>query len=339
MSSPMSAKSFIIAEAGVNHNGEVSLAHQLIDVAAESGVDAVKFQTFNPGRLVTKNAAKARYQTENLQDDGLSQFEMLEKLQLPDRAFIELKKHADECGITFLSTPFDFESVDTLESLVPFYKISSGDCVNLPFLRYIAQKEKPVILSTGMTTLEEVGKAVAVFPKDFRLTLLHCTSNYPCPFGEVNLNAMLTLKSEFKRPVGYSDHTVGIEIPIAAVALGASVIEKHFTLNRNMEGPDHKASLEPMELKEMVRQIRNVEKGLGDGIKRPQCSELETATVARRSLVFSRSLKEGTAVSAADLEIKRPGTGLSPDLFDQVIGLRLKRDVQGDELVSWDLLI
>lgn len=319
----MKNKIFLIAEAGVNHNGDPELAKKLIEAASRAGADAVKFQAFRSERLVTRR--------------DLSQLEMLRRLELSPEIFPVLKGHAEKCGILFLATPFDRESVDLLEPLVPLYKISSGDCTNLPFLRYIAGKGKPVILSTGMTTLDEVGEAVAVL-KVVPVTLLHCTTNYPCPFDEVNLRGMLTLKKRFDLPVGYSDHTLGIEVPIAAAALGAEVIEKHFTLDRRMPGPDHQASLEPHELGELVRSIRNIERSLGDGIKKPQLSEIETVKAARRSLVFAQNLAAGSTIKEEHLEFKRPGTGLAPEKMNEILGRKLIRNVQKDDLVTLEVL-
>ena len=338
---------FIIAEAGVNHNGSFELAKKLVDGANEAGVDAVKFQTFKAENVVSVFAKKAEYQkkTTNIAE---SQFEMIKKLELSFEDFEKLKEYCKKRDIVFLSTPFDYKSVDFLEKLVPLYKIGSGEITNLPFLEYIARKRKPMILSTGMSTLGEVEEAINIilpildsshfsssahFPL---LTLLHCVSNYPAEFSEVNLKAMLTLKEAFKLPVGYSDHTLGIEVSIAAVALGARIIEKHFTLDKNLPGPDHKSSLEPNELKEMVQSIRYIEKALGDGVKRPTKGELEVMTVARRSLVATRDIKAGEAVKESDIAIKRPGTGISPK-FKRIITLRrVKKDIKKDEPFKWE---
>ena len=333
----MSFKCFVIAEAGVNHNGDLSIARRLIDAAVTSGADVVKFQTFRADLLVTKTAKKATYQEKNLGDLGLTQYEMLKRLELPLDAFKELKEYAEKSDIEFLSTPFDFESADCIESLVRRYKISSGDCTNFPFLEYIASKGKPVILSTGMASLTEVGKAVNLLKK-VPLTLLHCTTNYPCPPEEVNLRAMHTLKKAFHLPVGYSDHTMGIEISIAAVAAGAEVLEKHFTLDRNMSGPDHRASLEPDELKNMIQAIRKVEMALGDGVKKPQPSEISIAAVARKSLFFSKDLQSGKILEWSDVAIKRPGDGLAPAMLDSVIGCRLTKAVKRDDPVTLKIL-
>jgi len=345
-------KCFIIAEAGVNHNGDLALACKLVDAAVEAGVDAVKFQTFKTENVVSKNTEKAEYQKKTT-DTGESQLEMLKKLELPFEDFKKIKKYCDKKGIVFLSTPFDYESVDFLESLVPLYKIGSGEITNLPFLEYIAEKGKPIILSTGMSTLGEVEEAITtiinVNPSFFDtshlspltshaspLTLLHCISNYPAEYEDVNLKAMLTLKEAFKLPVGYSDHTLGIEVAVAAVALGAKIIEKHFTLDRNLPGPDHKASLEPDELNAMVKAIRNVEKSLGDGIKRPAQSELQVMKVVRRSLVAKKDIRAGETVKESDMLVKRPATGIPPKFKEIVIGMKPTRSIKKDELFNWE---
>ena len=316
----------------------------MIDSAVEAGVNAVKFQTFKAKNVVSQSAEKAKYQKKTTGGKE-SQFEMIQKLELSFDNFLKIKEYCDKKGIIFLSTPFDYESVDFLKDLVPLYKIGSGEITNLPFLEYIAQKDKPIILSTGMANLSEVEEAVNVilsnqncpnknaFPP---LTVLHCTTNYPTPYEEVNLNAMLTLKEAFKLPVGYSDHTLGIEIPIAAVALGADVIEKHFTLDRNLPGPDHKASLEPDELKTMVKKIRNVEKALGNGIKKPTKNEIETMKVARKSLVAARNIKSGEIIKESDIIIKRPGTGILPKFKDIIIGMRVTKDIKKDDIFNWE---
>ncbi|MFH1678193.1 MAG: N-acetylneuraminate synthase [Candidatus Omnitrophota bacterium] len=341
----MSKNIFIIAEAGVNHNGELNLGFRLIDKAWESGADAVKFQTFRAENLVSKNAARAEYQEKNMPEIKESQFQMLKRLELSFTDFIKLKEYCDKKKIIFLSTPFDFESVDFLNDLVPAFKISSGDLTNLPFLEYAAKKNKPVILSTGMSTLDEVRTAVSSIRKaqgccgdsDFpALTLLHCSTNYPCPYKEVNLRALQALKDAFGLPVGYSDHTLGIEVSIAAAALGARVIEKHFTLDKNTAGPDHRASIEPDELKAMVKAIRNVEMSLGDGVKKPGINELRVSNVARRSLVAARDLKEDEIIQRDMLVIKRPGNGIQPSELEKVIGLKLKRDKQQDAILLWE---
>lgn len=331
----MTPRTLIIAEAGVNHNGELAMARALIDAAVAAGADAVKFQTFRAEDLVTRDAGTATYQSQNLGDTQTTQFAMLKRLELAPQDFGTLKAYCDQRQIIFLSTPFDQYSVDLLEPLVDRYKIASGDCTNLPLLAYIATKGKPVILSTGMADLEEVRDAVKCLRAHVpMMTILHCTTNYPCPPADVNLWAMHTLRETFHLPVGYSDHTEGIEIPIAAVALGATVIEKHLTLDHNLPGPDHRASVEPPAFAEMVRSIRAVEQSLGDGVKVPCAAELEIRQVARRSLVFARSLTAGSLVQAHDLHAKRPGTGLAPASLDRIVGRRLAHAVQQDELVA-----
>jgi len=329
---------FIIAEAGVNHNGDIRLAHKLVDAAKEAGADAVKFQTFKAENVVSKLADKAEYQKETTNSKE-SQYEMIKKLELSFEDFVKIKDYCDKKDIIFLSTPFDYESVGFLESLVPLYKIGSGEITNLPFLEYVAKKGKPMILSTGMSTLGEVEEAVKTIinvTSSLPLTLLHCVSNYPAKYEDVNLKAMLTLKEVFELPVGYSDHTLGIEIAIAAVALGAKVIEKHFTLDRGLPGPDHKASLEPDELKKMVKAIRNVEKALGSGIKKPAQSELKVMKVARRSLVAARDIRAGEVIKESDILIKRPETGILPKFKEIIIGMRLTRDVKKDNPFDWE---
>ncbi|MGE5581374.1 MAG: N-acetylneuraminate synthase [Bacillota bacterium] len=327
---------FIIAEAGVNHNGSLETAKKLVDAAAEAGADAVKFQTFKANQLVTASAEKANYQKEATGANE-SQYEMLKRLELDPRQHLEIINHCKTRSIIFLSTPFDFESVDLLEKFdIPAYKISSGDITNLPFLEYIARKNKPIILSTGMASIGEVEEAVATIQNtgNSQIVLLHCTSNYPTQYQDVNLRAMLTLKHVFQLPVGYSDHTLGIEIPTAAVALGACVIEKHFTLDRNLPGPDHRASLEPEQLKAMVSAIRNVEKALGDGVKRCQAAEANVKEAARKSIVAVRDLAKGEVLTRNALGFKRPGTGLPPKLVDFLLGKKIKRDILKDEVIE-----
>lgn len=333
-------KVYIIAEAGVNHNGDLANALCLIDEAKKAGADAVKFQTFIASKGVSKHAKMADYQKENIGKET-SQLDMVKQLELSFADFVDIKEYCDEVGIQFLSTPFDYESVDFLNSIVPFFKIGSGEITNYPFLKHVAKKNKPIILSTGMSTLAEVEKALAVITKEGcnDIILLHCTTNYPCPYDEVNLQAMLTLRDAFNFPVGYSDHTLGIEVPVAAVAMGAKVIEKHFTLDKNLPGPDHKASLDPKELAEMVKVIRNIESALGDGIKKPNQSELQVMNVARKSLVAARDLKAGAIVQDGDVAIKRPGNGIKPEFLDIIIGKKLLRDVGEDELFSWECFL
>jgi N,N'-diacetyllegionaminate synthase len=326
---------YIIAEVGVNHNGEVLLAKKLIDVAADSGADAVKFQTFKSEKLVSKNAVKAEYQVENTKSQE-SQLEMLKKLELRFEDFRELKEYCDEKGIEFLSTPFDDESAAFLHEIgVHAYKIGSGDLTNLPFLEKLSQYNIPILLSTGMANLGEIEEALAVM-KENEVCVLHCTSNYPAPYDEVNLNAVRTIQNAFGRIVGYSDHTEGNTISFAAVAVGAKVIEKHFTLDRDLPGPDHKASIMPHELKELVDGIRSIEASMGDGIKRCMPSEINTKEVARKSLVAANDLVEGDVISENQIVIKRPGTGIEPKYMPRLIGKKIKRNISADQTLTWD---
>ena len=328
----------IIGEAGVNHNGDLNIARKLIDVAVEAGVDMVKFQTFITEEGITGNAEKAKYQL-SATDKKETQFEMLKKLELDREAHEELIRHCNHKGIRFLSTAFDHPSIDLLNELnIPLYKVPSGEITNLPYLRHIGRMGKPVILSTGMATLREVEDAINVLresgtPKG-EITVLHCNTSYPTPMEDVNLKGMLTIRDELEVKVGYSDHTLGIEIPIASVAMGASVIEKHFTLDRGMEGPDHKASLDPCELKAMVNAIRNIENALGDGVKRPSSSEMKNKSVARKSIVAARDILEGEIFTKEDLVVKRPGTGISPMKWDEIIGTIAQRDFSKDEAIE-----
>lgn len=331
-------RTYIIAEAGVNHNGKLDLALKLCDAAKEAGVDAVKFQTWKTENIVTAQARQAAYQTENTGVEE-SQFDMLKKLELSYDHFRYIQEYCKKIGIEFLSTPDEEESLAFLVSLgLPFIKVGSGEVTNIPYLRKIASYGKPVILSTGMSTLAQVATAYDTLlgsgaPK---VSLLHCTTNYPCPFDEVNLRAMLTLKEAFKCQVGYSDHTMGTEIPVAAVAMGAEIIEKHFTLDRTMEGPDHKASLEPAELKLMVEQIRHIEAGLGDGIKRPNKSEAENAKVVQKSILAKRPIKQGETLTEDMLVAKRAGMGISAKYWDMVVGAYAIKDFEIDEpIVLW----
>ena len=334
----MAKKTIIIAEAGVNHNGDLSLAKQLIDVAAKAGADSVKFQTFNADRQVTRATKKADYQTQATGNQE-SQREMLRRLELTAEMHKELIAHCAMRNIGFFSTGFDIESVDLLVSLgQDHFKIPSGEITNLPYLRYIGQLKKTVILSTGMATMGEIEAAIDVLEQAgtarANMTVLHCTTEYPTPMAEVNLRAMQSIQVAFGVEVGYSDHTPGIEVAIAAVAMGASVIEKHFTLDRNLPGPDHKASLEPGELTAMVTAIRNIEVALGDGIKRLTLSEARNKPVARKSLVASQAIKAGEVFSAQNITTKRPGTGISPMLWDEVLGRTAERDFAEDELIE-----
>jgi N-acetylneuraminate synthase/N,N'-diacetyllegionaminate synthase len=329
---------FIVAEAGVNHNGEPALARRLVDAAAECGADAVKFQTFTVDALLTETAPKAGYQVETT-GAGESQREMLARLELGTDRLAELRDRAAKHGLIFFSAPFDEASADALERLdVALFKVPSGEITNLPLLRHVAAKGRPIILSTGMANLEEVEQAVAAIREagDPPLALLHCLSAYPAPAGEVNLRAMDSLAARFGCPVGFSDHTLGIEIAVAAAARGAAIIEKHLTLDKTLPGPDHRASLDVAEFSSMVRAIRSVESALGDGVKRPMPSEADTRRVARKSLVAARALKAGERVAAGDLASKRPGTGISPAELPRVLGLRLARDVAADEVIPWE---
>lgn len=332
---------FIIAEAGVNHNGDLQLARKLVDAAVEAGADAVKFQTFKAEEVVTPGAERAQYQKDNMPERDENQLEMIKRLELSYAQFRELNDYCRQKGIIFLSSPFDLESIDFLAELgVPYFKIPSGEITNYPLLRRIAEKKRPVILSTGMATLGEVEGALRILreagAKD--ITLLHCTTNYPALPEEVNLRAMLTMKQAFALPVGYSDHTMGIAVPIAAAALGAEMIEKHLTLDRNLPGPDHRASLEPGEFKELVVAIRQVEKSLGDGIKRPAPGELAVMPAARRSLVAARDIAAGEIITESCLTARRPGTGIPPNLWDVVVGRQARRDIAAGSILSWDMI-
>lgn len=326
---------YIIAEAGVNHNGNLQLAFQLCDAAKDAGVDAVKFQTWQTEKIVTQNAAKATYQAENTHNLEESQFDMLKKLELTYPDFELLQKHCEEIGIDFLSTPDEEYSLAFLmnELHLPIIKISSGEVTNIPYLRQIASYHKPVILSTGMSTLAQAAVAYDTLKEAGapEVSVLHCTTNYPCPKDEVNLRAMQTMKDAFKCKVGYSDHTLGIEIPIAAVAMGAEIIEKHFTLDKEMDGPDHKASLNPQELKDMVACIRNIELALGDGIKKPNKSEINISTVVLKRIVASKSIKVGDILNESNLTLKRCSDGISANYWDLINGRIAERDYHIDE--------
>ena len=328
---------FIIAEAGVNHNGSIELAKQLIDVASNSGADAVKFQTFKAENLVSKNAQKAEYQKQTT-DASESQFDMIKKLELDVETHKELIAYCQEKGIMFLSTPFDHESIDLLSDLgLQIFKIPSGEITNLPYLRHIGSLGKKVVLSTGMSNLKEVGDALNILinagtSKD-NITVLHANTMYPTPMEDVNLNAMLTIQKEFAVAVGYSDHTLGIEVDIAAVAIGASVIEKHFTLDKAMDGPDHKASLEPDELKAMVSAIRNIEKALGRNEKILSPSEEVNINIVRKSIVANQNIKKGDLLTDKNIVAKRPGGGISPMRWDEIIGTVASKDYNTDELI------
>ncbi|MCG3685603.1 N-acetylneuraminate synthase [Aliarcobacter butzleri] len=330
-------KVFIIAEAGVNHNGSIELAKMLIDVAVDSGVDAVKFQTFKAENLVSKNAQKAEYQKQTT-DKNESQFEMIKKLELDVNTHKELISYCNSKNIMFLSTPFDHDSIELLNDLgLEIFKIPSGEITNLPYLRHIGKLNKKVILSTGMANIGEIENALDILiqagTKKENITVLHANTEYPTPMEDVNLKAMLTIGKTFDVEFGYSDHTLGIEVPTAAVALGASCIEKHFTLDKTMEGPDHKASLEPDELKAMVKAIRNIEKALGSSVKKPSPSESKNKPLARKSIVAKTSIKKGEILSENNLAIKRPANGISPMRWDEVVGTIAFKDYLEDELI------
>jgi len=330
-------KVFIIAEAGVNHNGSIELAKKLIDVAVEANVDAVKFQTFKAEQLVSKNAQKAAYQKETT-DASETQFEMIKKLELDVNTHKELIAYCNDKNIMFLSTPFDHESIELLHNLdMGIFKIPSGEITNLPYLRHIGQLQKQVILSTGMAELGEIEDAldvlIAAGTKKEDMTVLHANTQYPTPMEDVNLKAMRTIGQAFDIPYGYSDHTLGIEVDIAAVAMGACVIEKHFTLDKTMQGPDHKASLEPDELKSMVTAIRNIELALGTGIKKPSPSETPNIAIARKSIVATALIKQGERLNEANIAIKRPGIGIDPMRWDELVGSIAQKDYREDELI------
>ncbi|AII13909.2 legionaminic acid synthase [Campylobacter iguaniorum] len=330
-------KVFIIAEAGVNHNGSLELAKKLIDVASDAGADAVKFQTFKAVNLVSKNADKAQYQKQTT-DKNETQFEMIKKLELDKNAHAELISYAKSKNIMFLSTPFDHDSINLLAEFgLEIFKIPSGEITNLPYLRHIGSLGKSVILSTGMANLGEIENALEILTqngtKKENITVLHANTQYPTPFCDVNLKAMITIGRAFDVKFGYSDHTSGIEVPIAAVALGATVIEKHFTLDKTMQGPDHKASLEPSELKNMVKAIRNIELALGSSIKKPSPSESQNINIARKSIVAKCEIKKGEIFSESNLAIKRPGNGISPMRWDEIIGQIATKNYKEDELI------
>ncbi|WP_277013497.1 N-acetylneuraminate synthase [Capnocytophaga granulosa] len=332
-------RTLIIAEAGVNHNGDIAKAKALIDKGAEAGVDYVKFQTFKAEKLVTKQAQRASYQDKNTQNND-SQYEMLKKLELSQALHQELMDYCNQKGVKFLSTGFDSESLVFLAQLgITIAKVPSGEITNLPYLRQVANLFPEVILSTGMATINEIKDAVKVLidngvSKD-KISILHCNTEYPTPMEDVNLKAMLHIQRELGLPIGYSDHTLGIEVPIAAVALGATVIEKHFTLDKTLPGPDHKASLEPNELKAMVSAIRNIEKAIGgSGLKEVSKSEEKNKPIARKSIVAATDIKKGDIFTPENLTVKRPGSGISPMQWDEVIGKEAKRDFQEDELIE-----
>ena len=332
----------IIAEAGVNHNGDLQMAKELIKVAAIAGADVVKFQTFSAEKLVSQSAQLADYQERNMDDTAENQLEMLKKIELPRTWHHELKKYADELGILFCSTPFDEDALDFLCELgIPFIKIPSGEITNKPFLQRIASKNKQIILSTGMASMAEVNDAINVLLEEGlsieKLTVLHCNTEYPTPFEDVNLRAMHQFEKHFGVKYGYSDHTLGSEVAIAAVALGASVIEKHFTLDKNLPGPDHKASLEPNELTDFIQFIRNTEKIIsGSGVKEPSRSEVKNKVVARKSIHLRNSINEGQLISLNDLEMKRPGDGISPMDYELVLSKKVNRNINAGEQLKWE---
>lgn len=329
-------KTLIIAEIGVNHNGDVLLAKRLIDSAANAGVDYVKFQTFKAEKLVNKTAKQAEYQTINTQVEE-SQFQMLKRLELSYEDFNDLNDYCNFKNVKFLSTAFDLESIDFLKQKLDFYKIPSGEITNLPYLEKIATLNLPIVMSTGMANMKEISDALNVLTKNGikkeSITVLHCNTEYPTPMEDVNLSAMLSIKHQFGVEIGYSDHTLGIEIPIAAVAMGATIIEKHFTLDKNLDGPDHKASLEPNELKAMVQGIRNIELAIGNGIKKASNSELKNIAIARKSIIASKKIKKGEKLTEYNLTIKRPGNGISPMKWYETIGNIANKDYNEDDLI------
>lgn len=331
----------IIAEAGVNHNGSLENAFKLIDAAVDAGVDYVKFQTFKSENLVSKAAKKADYQIQNTGNSTDSQYEMLKKLELSHENHELLIDYCKKKNIQFFSTAFDLDSLAYLKEIgLDLVKIPSGEITNLPYLRKAAELFNKVILSTGMCTMEDIEDAINIFLAENiskeNITILHCNTEYPTPMSDVNLKAMLSIQQEFGTDIGYSDHTLGIEVPVAAVALGASVIEKHFTLDNSMEGPDHAASLEPNQLKEMVKAIRNIEQAIsGDGIKKPSDSEMKNIEIARKSIVASKAISMGEVFTEDNITVKRPGTGISPMKWDEILGKKANRSYQVDELILW----
>ena len=330
-------KTIIIAEAGVNHNGSINLAKKMIDIAEFSGVDYVKFQTFKTELCISKNAIKAEYQIQESKIKDETQFEMVKKLELSNAAHEELIEYCKLKNVKFLSTAFDFESMDFLKNKLDFYKIPSGEITNLPYLEKVAKLGLSVVMSTGMANMQEVREAFEVLLKNGlmkeEITILHCNTEYPTPMEDVNLTAMLSIEKELGVKIGYSDHTLGIEVPIAAVAMGATVIEKHFTLDRNMEGPDHKASLEPGELTAMVTAIRNIELALGDGIKKPSKSEQKNILIARKSIVAIDDIKKGDIFTEENISVKRPGNGISAMKWHDVLGAISDKNYIEDELI------
>ncbi|MFX0207270.1 MAG: N-acetylneuraminate synthase [Candidatus Hodarchaeota archaeon] len=327
---------YIIAEAGVNHNGSIDLAKRLIDVAKKSNADAVKFQTFRTENMVLRKTEKATYQ-KKVTSKG-TQYDMLKKLELSSDDFRELNEYAMEVGITFLSSPFDRNSVDLLDEIgVPAFKIGSGELTNFPLLRHTARKSKPILLSTGMGTIGEIDEALKVIQNEglLEVILLHCVTDYPAKIKDLNLHVIGTLKKSFQVPVGFSDHTEGTLVPSIAVALGASVIEKHYTLDKNMPGPDHKASLDPVQLREMVRSIRDVEKALGSGLKRPSSEEEKMRKFVRKSIVAKVDISKGSIIEEGMLSYKRPGAGLSPKYYLEIVGKKARKDIMQDDFILW----
>ena len=335
-------KVFIIAEAGVNHNGKMELAYKLVDAAKEAGVDAVKFQVFKSEKVISKSTKMADYQKENLKEN-ISQLDMVKKLELSYEDFIKINEYCKEKGIMFMATPFDNDSLDFLVDIlkVNILKIGSGDLNNYPFLEKVALKNKEIILSTGMSNLSDIEGALDFISQytDKEVKVLHCTTNYPCPMDEVNLKAMNTIKDAFQVAVGYSDHTLGIEVPIAAVALGAEIIEKHFTLDKTMEGPDHVASLEPDELKEMTRTIRNIERALGSGIKKPNKSEVKIQSIVKRKIVLAKDVETNHVLTEDDLEYKRCENGIDSKYYKSIIGKKVKRKIEADSPLMWEDIV
>lgn len=326
---------YVIAEVGVNHNGSFELACKLVDVAKAAGADCIKFQTFKSKNLVSRNAQKAEYQKKTTGEG--SQVDMLKALELSFDEFRDLKAYCDSVGIAFLSTPFDFDSIQFLNSIdMPFWKIPSGEITDYPYLVALARTGKPIVLSTGMSDMDDIAAAIRVLRENGAadIKLLHCNTEYPTPFEDVNLRAMMTMRNAFGLEVGYSDHTKGIEVPVAAVAMGATIIEKHITLDRNMEGPDHRASLEPDELTAMITGIRNIEKALGDGNKKPSPSEKKNISVARKSIVAKCRISKGELFTENNITVKRPGTGISPMKWSSIVGTKATRDFEEDELIE-----
>ena len=326
---------FIIAEIGVNHNGSIELAKKMIKSASDCGVDAVKFQTFKSEDLVTESAKTATYQEKNTSEN--SQLEMLKKLELSFDDFKQLKDYALKKDVEFISSPFDIQSVDLLEKLdVPMYKLGSGELNNFELIDHVQKTDKPMIISTGMATLDEIRETYDFIDNNDNLVILHCITGYPTSFSEANLNFIKTLQNEFDVPIGFSDHSPGIELPIAAVALGACVVEKHFTLDKTLEGPDHKASLNPEEFKAMVDAIRNVEVAMGDGVRKFSDNELEIKKVARKSIVLNQDVNKDTIIEKEMLSVKRPGTGIAPKFINDVVGKRLNKDLKANSVLKWD---